>query len=142
MLLLRIQCGFCERFFDICRRCYRGQVYCCDFCRIHGKRQKRNEAQKRYRRTEKGRKNHCHAENRRRERQRNKGFGKKMDDTTPTLGLKWIIMLLIAIRMFVFESKIGFRKPKCRFCGVKGRVVRQFPRRGYGKSQSKPKRRK
>ena len=142
VLLLRIQCGFCEQFFHLCRRCYRGHVYCCDFCRIHGKRHKRNQAQKRYRQTEKGQKNHCKAENRRRQRRNGKGFEKKMDDASSTLGLKWIILFLVAIQMFVFERKSGFWKPRCRFCGISGRIVRQFPRRKYGKIQPKQKRRK
>lgn len=141
MLLIRIRCNFCQCFFHVCRRCFRGQVYCCDFCRIEGKRQKHREAQKRYRQSEKGKKNHRESENRRRQRRKGKGIIKKMDDATSTLQIKWVISLIIFIHLLVFGKKHGFGKPRCRFCGFGGQVVSRFPRRAYGNSIMKHERR-
>ena len=68
MLLILIACRFCHLTFYVCRSCFRGHAYCGDFCRIEGKRQKHREAQRRYRRTLKGKKNHRVAENRSRQK--------------------------------------------------------------------------
>lgn len=141
MLLIKIRCKFCQCFFHVCRRCFRGQVYCCDFCRIEGKCRKHREAQRRYRETLKGRKNHREAENRRRQRRKDKGIGKKLDDATSTLQVKWAILMMFLIYRLVFARKSGFSGPRCRFCGIGGQVVSEFPRRPYGKINTKAKRR-
>lgn len=141
MLLIRIQCVFCRCFFHICRRCFRGQTYCCDFCRIEGKRQKHREAQKRYRKTQKGKKSHRESENRRRQKRKGKGVIKKMDDATSILQVKWAISLMLFIHLLVFGKRSGFGKPRCRFCGAVGQVVSAFPRRAYADNKTKRERR-
>ncbi len=128
MLLLSIQCRWCAFYFCICRSCYRGHAYCSDECRVFGKRKRQSIAQEKYRQTQKGKRNHCEAENKRRQ-----GLSKKnqrnMDDaTTPVLPV-WCIAILFWIQNRIF----GFKPtPRCRFCGVSGRIVPAFPRRGYG----------
>lgn len=128
LLLLLIQCRWCDFSFCICRRCFRGQTYCCDACRIAGRLKNKREAQRRYRQTKKGKKNHREAENRRRQ-----GLSKKnqknMDDTSSTALPSWCIALLLWAqnRLFLFKSV-----PHCQFCKVSGHIVQQFPRRGYG----------
>lgn len=131
MLIKRIRCGFCQIVFKICRRCFRGQAYCCSECRILGKREKHREAQRRYRKTAKGKKAHREAENRRRKRA-DRASAKKMDDASSTLPLIWFIVLEICIRIMIPRlakplSGIG----RCDFCGAVGEIVREFPRRGY-----------
>jgi len=130
-LLKFICCKFCGAEFHICRRCYRGQVYCCKLCRMLGYLEKRRQAQQRYRQTEKGKKAHCHSENRRRYRNKSQ-FEKYMDDSSLTPPPGWVIVFLIwwcCIHGWMPEPHF---LPRCRFCGCQGKVVRQFPRQGYG----------
>ena len=84
MLLLQLRCRWCELVFYICRCCFRGQAYCCDECRIAGQRQNHREAQRKYRQTEKGKKAHRQAENRRRYGLSQKSQ-KNMDDASSTV---------------------------------------------------------
>ena len=128
MLLLSIQCRWCEFYFCICRSCFRGQAYCSDQCRCEGKRRRQSKAQRKYRQTKKGKKNHREAENRRRHGLSIKNQ-KNMDDTTSTVLPVWCIALLLWIQNRTFGFKTALR---CRFCGAIGRIVPVFPRRGYG----------
>ena len=64
--LIEIQCRWCGEVFCICQSCWRGQAYCSDGCRSASKRKAHKEAQKRYRKTKKGKEAHCEDENRRR----------------------------------------------------------------------------
>ncbi len=131
MLIKRIRCGFCQIFFRICRRCYRGQIYCCAECRVLGKREKRREAQRRYRKTEKGKKAHREAENRRRQRAK-RASAKKMDDASSIPPLILFMILAICVRiLFPRFGKSGGMTGRCDFCGTRGKIVREFPRRGY-----------
>ena len=66
--------------FPVCRSCFRGQVYCSDQCREQARTEQRRQAQRRYRKTEKGRKAHRNAERRR----RIKKSKKTMDDQGST----------------------------------------------------------
>ena len=66
LLLVQACCKWCGTPFYVCRPCWRGQCYCCDTCRHAAKAQQRREAQRKYRSTDKGKKNHCEGENRRR----------------------------------------------------------------------------
>jgi hypothetical protein len=128
MLLLSIQCRWCEFYFCICRSCFRGQAYCCDTCRLAGNLKNKRKAQRRYRQTEKGKKNHREAENRRR-------YGlsvigqKNMDDTTSTVLPVWCIVVLLWIQNRILWIQ---PTPHCRFCDTRGRIVPAFSRRGYG----------
>jgi len=131
MLLIRISCKRCHTPFYICRGCYRGQAYCCDFCRISNRRASLRNAQKRYRRTEKGKKAHREAESRRRQRHSPENR-KNMDDQ----GTTKLISVPRKLETVQF-SRLG-EIASCNFCGRTGKVVSQFPRRGYGKSRFEP----
>jgi len=90
------------------------------------------EAERRYRRTEKGKKAHRQAENRRRYRTI-KNDEKKMDDPSSTRSRLWFIGLLCALAHVVSKRRAWFdRMGRCHFCGSLGKVVESFPRRGYG----------
>ena len=128
VLLLRIHCRWCAFHFCICRSCWRGQAYCCDACRRAAKLKSHRQAQRRYRQTEKGKKAHCQAENRRR-------YGhpqnqpKNMDDVTSTPRLPWAMKLFTRISNRTWHIDLA---SMCHFCGAGGRIVAAFPRRGYG----------
>ena len=62
----KVKCRWCGKIFFVCRCCWRGQGYCSDECRGSSKRKAHQEAQKKYRQTQKGKNQHCEAENRRR----------------------------------------------------------------------------
>ena len=134
LLLVEVCCRWCGVRFYVCRRCWRGQAYCSEECRILGRSQVRREAQRRYRQTPKGKKAHRQAENRRRY-----GFGKKnekkMDDPSSKGLPAWVIRLLICTRVLMVHARAWFdRSGRCHFCGCKGRVVDRFARRGWSRS--------
>ena len=125
LLSLQLRCRWCDIMFCICRRCFRGQAYCCDTCRLYGRRKNHREAQRRYRQTEKGKKAHREAENRRRH-----GLAQKnMDDPSSTGLPAWCIKPVKAAkrRLLTMGTTVG-----CHFCGSVGVLVEHFPRRGYG----------
>lgn len=131
LLLVEIRCRWCDTCFFICQRCFRRQAYCCDKCRIAGKRHKHREAQRRYRRSRKGRDAHRRAEQRRR-----KGLKKSMADRgsiRPAGGYKIQTsseQFEVGIHDFHGRGKL-IRRGRCHFCGILGVVVDKFPRRGY-----------
>ena len=134
--LREIQCRWCGKIFCICQSCWRGQAHCSDDCRSAAKRKAHKEAQKRYRRTEKGKKAHREAEKRRR-----MGLSKKnkpiVDDTSTTL--QCALSKIKRSRNFSDKEQFGcalkslIRIGRCHFCGSLGVIVDRFPRRGYGK---------
>lgn len=136
VLLLEIQCRWCGKIFCICQSCWRGHAYCSDGCRSVSKRKAHQEAQKRYRKTEKGEKAHREAENRRR-----MGLSKKIkkivDDRGSTLHRSY--SKIETSTSFGDKEQIGsagsssIRFGRCHFCGSFGVIVERFPRRGYGK---------
>ena len=126
--LLRICCRWCDFIFFVCRSCWRGQAYCCDQCRLAGKRHSHRKAQRRYRQSPKGKKAHRQAENRRRHRLSQK-IEKNMDDASSTGITCWCIGQLRHAWSRIFHSQ---KAPRCHFCGSFGRVVDEFARRGYG----------
>lgn len=134
VLLIQIHCRRCGLIFCICRRCWRGQAYCSDECRITSRRQAHREAQRRYRQTERGRHIRRKAEQRRRKRI----CKKNVDDrgsTPQTPGYKIVSSWIkSSVRDFLVcvKLKIG-EKGSCHFCGTSGLIVEKFPRRGYGK---------
>jgi hypothetical protein len=86
------------------------------------------EAQRRYRGTEKGKKAHRQAENRRRHGQ-NQNNRKNMDDAASTPGRTWDKEKLTC------KKSSGFfliTETECHFCEADGLIVSKFPRRGYG----------
>jgi len=136
--LRRILCGNCGRVFYVCQSCWRGQRYCDGQCRAAAQGEARQATQRRYRRTEKGKKTHREAEKRRRvgltkENSRIVGYrgstaqcGDAKMETSPggtddggsEGGANAVIVVC-----------------RCHFCGSWGIVVDRFPRRGYGKQQ-------
>ena len=125
LLSLQRRCRWCDAVFCICRRCFRGQAYCCETCRLCGRRKTHREAQRRYRQTEKGKKAHREAENRRR-------YGlsqKNMDDPSSTALPAWCMKQVKAVKSCLLHMSITVQ---CHFCGSAGLVVGHFPRRGYG----------
>ena len=127
MLSLQLQCRWCDIAFCVCRCCFRGQAYCSDACRLSGKRKNHCRAQRKYRQTEKGKKNHREAENRRRHGLSQKN-PKNMDDPSSTVLTAWCMTPIKAVKNRLLAVGATVR---CHFCGSKGHLVAQFPRRGY-----------
>jgi hypothetical protein len=130
LFLVCVTCRFCQAAFCVCRSCYRRQAYCGAGCRRAARLCSHREAQRRYRQTEKGRRLHCLAENRRRHGKNRAGL-KKMADQSSKPG---------AVRCKRGPAKqaigVSFRPGGlgyCRFCTRWGVVVSKFARRGYGK---------
>ncbi|WP_319547793.1 hypothetical protein [Desulfogranum marinum] len=119
ILLKAVLCRRCGRTFYICQSCWRGQAYCCDFCRHRSQREAHRLAQQRYRRTVKGKEAHRQAERRR----RMQGAEKTVDDASST-------PVIVHDRL---PQRHPFTVPCCHFCGRVGLVVEHFPRRGYGR---------
>ena len=132
LLLRQLRCKWRHILFYICRRCFKGQAYCCDECRIAGRRRDHREAERRYRQTLKGKKSHRLAENGRRHRSSKKNQ-KNMDDPSSTPMSGYCMGLLFLVRLFVFYARRWCDQAGCcRFCGCSGMIVAEFPRRGYG----------
>ena len=137
MLLRQICCGWCGRLFCVCLSCWRGQIYCSDTCRMAGGRHAHREAQRRYRKTHKGKCAHRKAERRRRKR----GVKKNVADrgTTPlSIGCN----IPSSYPKSPVEVQNSYRPEgvdegrRCHFCGSCGTIVDRFPRRGYGGSRN------
>ena len=115
VLLIELECKHCQLRFSICRKCYRGHLYCSSSCRRETQVKAHRKAQSRYRTSEKGRETHS-----RNEKKRRMGKTKKtMADTStnsPPLRV-------------IFHPKVQNTKARCRFCGVYGKIVDVFPRR-------------
>jgi len=119
--LLIFSCKHCHLLFAVCQSCYRGQLYCCQSCRIEGQRLLHREAQRRYRQTVKGREAHRQDEKLRRMRKRVERK-KTVDDASSTPPIPHAILPLT--EQFLVQH--------CHFCGCPGVLVKEFPRRGYG----------
>jgi len=128
LLSLQIRCRWCAIAFCICRRCFRGQAYCCYECRLLGRQKNHREAQRRYRQTEKGKKAHREAENRRRYGLTRKNQ-KKMDDPPSTALPAWCMRQIKVVKGRLLHMGAIVQ---CHFCGSSGLLVAHFPRRGYG----------
>ena len=131
-----MQCRWCGAIFCICQSCWRGQVYCCNECRRAAQCKAHREAQRKYRKTEKGKKAHRESENCRRMglTKQNK---KIVDDTASKL--LWSSIKIEMPAKLSDEGQVGcgettsMRTGRCHFCGSWGVIVDQFPRRDYGK---------
>ncbi len=126
--LIIVCCRLCDKWFCICQCCWRGQAYCSAPCRRAGRLRSHREAQWRYRKTEKGRKAHRLAENRRRHREKTP-VSKNMDDASSKSGFD---MQTWKSRR---ENSADFHpdfQNRCHFCGLIGEIVPKFPRRRYG----------
>ena len=115
VFLKELQCKHCKLEFYICRKCYRGQVYCSSSCRDKAHLKAHRQRQSRYRATKKGREAHC-----RNEKMRRMGKNKKTmaDEGTNPPGLRLILYPILRNT-----------KPRCSFCGAYGKVVEVFPPR-------------
>lgn len=133
--LLEIECRLCGIRFCVCRRCWRGQRYCSETCRNAARREQHREAQRRYRRTGKGRRAHCEGENRRRI-----GLSRKceaiMDDAGTTRRCLRHKMEPVDLKDSIARAEqLGYRVCRCHICGCLGVVVKRFPRRAYGRGR-------
>ena len=116
VLLIELECKHCKLRFYICRKCYRGHVYCCSKCRIQAQLKAHREAQRQYRDRDKGRETHRRYERMRRMGKKNK---KNMaDESTNTPSLRVILYPIVQNT-----------RPRCSFCGVYGIIVDVFPPR-------------
>ena len=120
----------------MCQSCWRGQVYCSDECRDAAQCEAHRAAERRYRRTEKGKKAHCEAENRRRMGLTKKS-GEIMDDEGSRLQCSCTKIAVSAGLSDEERNGCDENAPievgRCHFCSSLGVIVDQFPRRGYGK---------
>jgi len=119
-MLLEITCRWCGRIFCLCRQCWRGHAYCCRGCSSAGKYQVHREAQRRYRKTFKGREAHRKAQRRRRMRVRVKTLADRASNDS-------------AFYCTLDHRRQPGTRGRCYFCGRKGLVVKRFPRQDYGR---------
>lgn len=122
VFLKAIECRLCGQLFFICQSCWRGHAYCSDTCRNISCLNAKRKRQQKYRRTPKGRKNHRQAERRRRMRHSKKTVGDAGSNFTS--------------RVISSPQNLSLSIPCCHFCGAKGVLVDQFPRRRYGSRRS------
>jgi hypothetical protein len=115
VLLIELECNHCNEEFYICRKCYRGHLYCSSKCRREAQLKAHRMAQSRYRTSKKGRQAHS-----RNEKKRRMGKTKKTMADTSTNPLPLRVIL---------HPIIQNTKARCSFCGVYGKIVDVFPRR-------------
>ena len=115
VLLIELECNHCQRRFNICRKCYRGHLYCSSSCRREAHIMAHRKAQSRYRTSDKGREAHCHNEKMRRMGK----IKKTMADESTNIPPLRVILYPIAQKS----------NPRCSFCGVYGKIVDVFPYR-------------
>lgn len=127
-LLREFNCKRCHYLFYVCQCCYRGQLYCCDQCRIDAQRESHRTAQNLYRTSDKGRKKNREGENRRRLNKKKELNEKNVADASSTSLPPQIIISPIRHTMI----------PHCFKCGRIGRIVKEFPRREYGNNRYQP----
>ena len=66
VLLIELECNHCKVRFYICRKCYRGHVYCSSSCRRDAQMKAHRKTQSQYRTSNKGRQAHSRNEKKRR----------------------------------------------------------------------------
>lgn len=115
VLLIELECKHCQLRFNICRKCYRGHVYCSSRCRTEAKIKAHRKDQSKYRTSKKGREAHSRNEKKRRMGKTKKTMADASTNTPP-------------LRV-IFHPIMQNTKPRCRFCGVYGKIVGVFPRR-------------
>ena len=114
MLGFKILCACCGSYFVVCKDCYRGQVYCCDECRISGYREKNRIRQENYRKEhhEDIKVKHCEEE---RERRRRIKQG-EVQNRKPSKIVKNCICLLMMIESLFKNFNPKTNKGKCAEC--------------------------
>ena len=146
--LIQIRCRECGVYFCICRRCYRGQAYCCEACRVKGYRSRHREAQKRYRGEKKGKQKRCELEKNRRwrmyvENEKSIENKKPKDEKEDCDGnIQALYTQYTQPCSFASEYKVPAKRKRlgengyCHLCGAEGIIVEKFPRRGYDNRNS------
>jgi hypothetical protein len=110
-VVLRMRrCRACGAIFSVCSHCDRGQCYCSQDCRRGARRQQLRAANRRYQRTDGGRRAH-------RTRQRSYRF-RRLDASVTDHG-----SLLIVAPHFVNRKSLG----NCAVCGRYSRWIDPFP---------------
>lgn len=105
-----IVCACCGIIFEMCRQCYRGHAYCSDKCREEGYRERRREAQRNYRKKEKGKIQHRNAEARRRKRK--KHTEKKKTNTI----INFCICTMLKVEGVLKNISLIMKKGRCIEC--------------------------
>jgi len=115
VLLIELECKHCKLRFNICRKCYRGHLYCSSSCRREAQVKAHRKAQSRYRTSNNGREAHSCNEKKRRMGKINKIMADTSTNTPP-------------LRVILYPI-VQNTRPRCSFCGVYGKIVDVFPRR-------------
>lgn len=115
ILLIKIVCRHCKKLFLMCRRCYRGHVYCGDACRKEAQKTAHRESQRNYRQTDKGKLTH-------RENEKKRRMGRVQKTMADDSAMPFVIRVL----KFPYRSN---QEPRCSFCGALGKIINAFPRR-------------
>ena len=115
VLLIELVCNYCKLRFNICRKCYRGHLYCSDSCRREAQMKAHRKTQSQYRTSNKGREAHSRNEKKRRMGKINKTMADTSTNTPP-------------LRVILYPI-VQNRRPRCSFCGVYGKIVVVFPHR-------------
>ena len=115
VLLIELECKHCNVRFYICRKCYRGHVYCSSRCRREAQLKAHRKAQSQYRTSNKGREAHSRNEKKRR-----------MGKTKKTMADESINFPPLRVISYPIVQNT---KARCSFCGVYGKIVGVFPRR-------------
>jgi len=126
--LIGIPCACCGDIFFMCRSCYRNHKYCSNWCRKTKQLELHRIRQKNYRQTKCGRLNHQDDEKRRRKGQKKKKHG--------CCNYKTDRKCCIYMDNQTFEeikSVLVGKVRTCNKCGCTGKVVFNFPKRGYKK---------
>ena len=113
MIGLKIICACCGRYFEMCKACYSGHVYCGEECRASGYREKNRLRKKKYRKTSAGRKKHRKNEKKRRLR-RKQGIKPK---PTPNKIVKSCICFMMQLKSLFTSVDPSTEKGKCFECG-------------------------
>jgi len=115
VLLIELECKHCQLRFNICRKCYRGHLYCSSSCRRQAQLIAHRKAQSQYRTSNKGRQAHSLNEKKRRMGKTKKTMADESINLSPLRAISYPI--------------VQNTKPRCSFCGVYGKIVDVFPRR-------------
>jgi hypothetical protein len=83
VLLIELECNHCNVEFYICRKCYRGHIYCSSRCRSEAQLKAHRKAQSRYRTSDKGREAHSRNEKMRRMDKIKKNMADESTNTPP-----------------------------------------------------------
>ncbi len=130
IILILIKCRQCGDFFCVCRECWKGQAYCCDSCKNLGYAKQRREAQRRYRKTEKGKAKHREAEKQRRLRFMPMAEKTKDEkDTKEKKQNKQAYNPALHNRQPKHTIKLGnekIEKGYCQLCGATGVIVKRI----------------